>query len=57
MSAFLELLKLSDEEKTRLGIIDTPREINQQPDTWEKGVKLVLDQKDSLKSFLEERPA
>ena len=54
MSAFLELLKLSDEEKSRLGIIDTPREINQQPDTWEKGVKLVLDQKDSLKSFLEQ---
>lgn len=54
MSAFLKLLDLSDEEKNSLGVVDTPREIKQQPDTWLKAVKLILEQKNDLQSFLKE---
>ncbi len=54
MSAFLKLLDLSDEEKNRLGVVDTPREINQQPGTWMKAVRLILEQKSNLLSFLRE---
>jgi D-galactosamine 6-phosphate deaminase/isomerase len=52
MSAFLKLLELSDEEKSKLGVVDTPREIKQQPDTWMKAVKLILEQKGELQTFL-----
>ncbi len=54
MSAFLKMLDLSDEEKNRLGVVDTPREIKQQPDTWMKAVELILEQKNNLRSFLRE---
>lgn len=53
MNAFLELLDLSDQEKQRLGVVDTPREIRQQPDTWRKAVEMVLAQKDALGRFME----
>jgi len=53
MNAFLELLSLSDQDKQKLGIVDTPREIRQQPDTWKKAVEMVLAQKDDLGKFME----
>lgn len=34
MNALLDLLGLSDEEKSVRGLLDTPREIAQQPSTW-----------------------
>lgn len=54
MSAFLNLLELSNEEKNSLGIVDTPREIKQQPETWAKAVEMLLEQKENLRSFLDE---
>jgi len=53
MNAFLKLLALSDDEKARMGVIDTPREIRQQPATWKKAVKMVLEQKQELGAFME----
>ena len=54
MNAFLNLLNLSDEEKKKLGVVDTPREIRQQPDTWMKAVEMVLAQKEELSRFMED---
>ena len=52
MNEFLKLLGLDDSEKKRLGVVDTPREIRQQPQTWDKAVDLVTGQKEELKLFL-----
>lgn len=53
MNAFLDLLELPIEEKENLGVTDTPGEIRQQPDTWQRAVEMLLEEKEKLISFLE----
>jgi len=52
MNEFIKLLEMDDQEKEKLGVVDTPREIRQQPRTWEKAVDLVMAQKEALEIFL-----
>jgi len=54
MNEFLRLLELGDQDKAKLGVVATPREITQQPKTWEMAVDLVMEQKDQLKLFLQD---
>lgn len=46
------LLELPEQEKAERGLEHTPREIGQQPDTWPVTCRLVVEQRDELKSFL-----
>ena len=52
MSAFEQLLKISDSEKRQRGIIHTPREIAQQPDMWLKTCDMLVEQRERLEAFL-----
>ena len=47
------LLDLSAEEKIRQGIVHTPREIAQQPDTWAATAKIFIERRQEIQSFLE----
>lgn len=51
--ALSALLSLSQQEKQTRGLIDTPREIHQQPDTWRGTLSRLASQHDSLQAFLE----
>jgi len=46
------LLELPDAEKAQLGLVHTPGEIAQQPDTWNKTFELFLSQRESIQKFL-----
>jgi tagatose-6-phosphate ketose/aldose isomerase len=46
------LLELSDAEKAKRGLIHTPGEIANQPDTWGKTFELFCSQRDSIHNFL-----
>ena len=51
--ALSALLSLSQQVKQARGLIDTPREIHQQPDTWRATLRDLSSQNDSLLAFLE----
>ena len=51
---FEEILALEESEKSRLGLIFTPREIAQQPATWPETFKTVKDSQNELQKFLDE---
>lgn len=48
-----ELLNLSADDKSKRGLVHTPREILQQPDTWSTTLSVVERLKDELLTFLE----
>jgi tagatose-6-phosphate ketose/aldose isomerase len=48
----LELVELGAEEKTARGLVYTPREIWQQPDTWLKTFSLMQERREEIASFL-----
>jgi tagatose-6-phosphate ketose/aldose isomerase len=47
-----QLLELPEAEKAQRGLVHTPREIAQQPDTWGKTFELFRGQRDSIRNFL-----
>jgi tagatose-6-phosphate ketose/aldose isomerase len=51
--ALSALLSLSPQEKEARGLIDTPREIHQQPDTWRGTLRSLSPLRDSLQAFLD----
>jgi tagatose-6-phosphate ketose/aldose isomerase len=51
--ALSALLSLSQQEKQARGLIDTPHEIHQQPDTWRATLRGLSSQNDSILAFLE----
>ena len=51
--ALSALLSLSPQEKEARGLIDTPREIHQQPDTWRGTLRSLSSLRDSLQAFLD----
>ena len=52
MSQLSEMLKLSDQEKTNRGLLNTPREIAQQPDTWGGTFARLRKNRSEIKEFL-----
>lgn len=52
MNELSRLLELPDAEKAQLGLVHTPGEIAQQPDTWNKTFELFLSQRESIQKFL-----
>jgi tagatose-6-phosphate ketose/aldose isomerase len=52
LSKLSELLQLSDQEKTTRGLLNTPREIAQQPDTWGPTVARLQKSHSEIKDFL-----
>ena len=54
MGALLSLLDLSISEQETRGLIFTPREIVQQPDTWQTTAALFERNQEAIRSFLEE---
>ena len=61
LDSLAALLDLPDEEKLRRGLTDTPREIQQQPETWRGTMRHLEADHVSIVSFLAEcgglRPA
>ena len=51
--ALSALLSLSQQEKEARGLIDTPREIQQQPGTWRSTLHRLASLHDSLQGFLD----
>lgn len=51
--ALSALLTLPQQEKEARGLIDTPREIHQQPETWLGTLRRLSSLRDSLQAFLE----
>lgn len=49
-----ELLQLDEAEKAARGLIHTPAEVAQQPETWEQTFELVKSQREALEKFLAE---
>src|SRR5262249_1892989 len=47
-----KLLVLSDEEKSRRGLVHTPQEIAQQPDTWPSTLDLFRSRRNEIQSLL-----
>ncbi len=52
MDALSELLSLPDSEKTARGLVHTPAEIAQQPDTWLSTFDLFRKKRDEIAEFL-----
>ena len=52
MNALSELLNLPDSEKKTLGLVHTPAEIAQQPDTWQSTFDLFKKKRESIRTFL-----
>ena len=52
MDALSELLSLQDSEKTARGLVHTPAEIAQQPDTWLSTFELFQRKRDQIAEFL-----
>lgn len=52
MDALSELLSLPDSEKTARGLVHTPAEIAQQPDTWLSTLELFQRKRDQIAEFL-----
>jgi tagatose-6-phosphate ketose/aldose isomerase len=46
------LLELPEPERAKRGLVHTPREIAQQPDTWSKTFELFLSHRESIRQFL-----
>lgn len=53
MNELLRLLELPEAEKAKRGLVHTPREIAQQPDTWGKTFELFCNQRAGIQDFLE----
>lgn len=49
-----EILNLSFTEKETMGLLHTPQEIFQQPETWQKTFQIVESQAEGLRNFLRE---
>jgi tagatose-6-phosphate ketose/aldose isomerase len=52
-SAIASLLSLSEQEKESRGIIYTPKEIAQQPETWAVTAKNIATNRSTVVAFLE----
>lgn len=52
MNRLLELIQLDDENKTKRGLLHTPNEILQQPQTWTDTFHIVRQQRPALDAFL-----
>jgi tagatose-6-phosphate ketose/aldose isomerase len=52
MNAFAKLLNASPAEKQSRGLEHTPREINQQPNTWRQAAEMLLAKKIQVADFL-----
>jgi tagatose-6-phosphate ketose/aldose isomerase len=52
LDSLAALLALPDEEKRRRGLADTPREIQQQPETWRFTMRGLQAERSSIVSFL-----
>ena len=53
LDALAATLALADEEKKRRGLVYTPREIAQQPETWGTTCMICLDRSADISRFLE----
>jgi tagatose-6-phosphate ketose/aldose isomerase len=53
LNELLRLLELPEAEKAKRGLVHTPREIAQQPDTWGKTFELFCNQRAGIQDFLE----
>ncbi len=53
MANLLQLVKLPSEQQAARGLIHTPREIAQQPETWQKTLDLFQREQPRICSFLE----
>ena len=53
MNALHELVSLSEEEKAAKGIVATPGEIAQQPETWKRTRRIYEEHAPALRAFLE----
>ncbi len=53
MNAFQRLLELPDDRKRDLGVVHTPREINQQPQVWREAVAGLRSRETEIRRFLE----
>jgi tagatose-6-phosphate ketose/aldose isomerase len=49
-----EILALPEDERQKRGLLDTPREIAQQPEAWKRTAEVVLDNLDLLQDFLQQ---
>ncbi len=47
-----QILQLPDFEKESLGLLNTPREICQQPSTWQETFRIIADNREALSAFL-----
>ena len=52
MNALTELLNLPDSEKETRGLVHTPSEIAQQPDTWQSTFELFKRKRAEINNFL-----
>lgn len=52
MNPLTQLLELDSSQKSLRGVVHTPREIVQQPSTWQKAVQLLADRRSELETFL-----
>src|SRR5215210_9059619 len=52
MDELSRLLALSEGEKLERGLVHTPREIRQQPDTWRRTCEMVSDAAGGVRDFL-----
>lgn len=55
MNRLEEILALSESEKLRRGLSDTPREIAHQPEAWRKTAEIILQQAPLLATFRPEQ--
>lgn len=51
-NAILSLLSLPDQEKEKRGIVHTPLEIYQQPETWNRTAEILFENRAPILSFL-----
>ncbi len=54
MRGIARLVSLSDEEKSRIGLLHTAKEIRQQPGTWLKTLTMIMDNRARLENSLTE---
>lgn len=54
MDPLMKLLELSADEKTKMGLVHTPQEIAQQPDTWQQTLNLLQARAEEIRHFLTE---
>ncbi|MCU1271728.1 MAG: putative tagatose-6-phosphate aldose/ketose isomerase [Acidobacteriaceae bacterium] len=52
MSALSQLMDLPEAEKVKRGLVHTPAEIAQQPDTWGATVELFRSKREEIRNFL-----